>query len=968
MSLPPPRVLRARYAACVLAALILLAPLARAQTGTLTGVVVDEGTGESLIGVNVQAFPAGASAMAGGSATDLDGRYRIPALAPGSYDLVFSYVGYNDRRVTGVDVAAGQTATLDLALTEAAVEVGEAVVEAALIRSSDAALLADRRRAAAVSDAVSAEAIARSGASTAGDAMQKVTGASVVDGRYLVMRGLQGRYLNVQLNGAVLPSADPDRNAVPLDLFPSGLLDNIVTTKTFTPDQPGDFTGGAVNLATRDFPDAFSSSVSVSSGFNANTEPGADYLVVPGARLGLLGGVDGSVGLPALAEGELPSAQTARNDAAVAAQLEAVSEAFGPTMVPGTASAPVNQSLSVSVGNRTEVLGRPFGYVGGVNWSRGYAGRTGVALGDYLAVVDGTTGEVTGLQARKLADPGDGFGGQVGSEEVLLGGLANFSFRPSERSELGLNLLYNRNALSEAVYREVQYLLTSLSTDGVVEERSLLYQVRQLGSAQLRGEHAFGGAGLGRLEWKLSGSRTTQEEPDYRLFYSSYVPTADGGRDYGIVPSVYTEPRRFFRDLGENAYTASADLGFPLGLFGTGARVKVGGLGLYKSRRYDERSFLVRTGAADYDGDPEAFFAPENVGVLGQNANGQNLLGNYVAESTDPLADYDGEGATGAGYALLDAGVTARLRVIAGARVEAHRTTVEPVNATSAALVGEVENVDVLPSVNLVYAATDRMNLRAAYGRTLARPNFRELAPYATFELRSARTFVGNPDLQRSLIDNLDVRWEWFTSAGEILAASAYAKLFQDPIELTSNTEASNPEVQPRNLADARVYGVELEARRRLSFLPGPLAGLTLGGNLTFVESAVDIREQERVLRLDPAEETRPLEGQSPFVLNLDLGYERFETGTSIGVFYNVYGDRLYAVSLDRTPDLYEKSRGVLDVTVRQALGRGFALSLAARNLLDSAYRIAQELGGAEYVVEGYDLGRSFSAGVSYGF
>jgi outer membrane receptor protein involved in Fe transport len=966
MSLPRPRALRAWYAAAV-AAFFVLAPAARAQTGTVTGVVVDEATGESLIGVNVQAFEDGAEAMAGGGATDLDGRYRIAALAPGRYDLVFSYVGYSGQRVTGVEVADGQTAALDVALTEEAVEVGEAVVEAALIRSSDAALLADRRRAAAVSDAISAETIARSGASTAGDAMQKVTGASILDGRYLVMRGLQGRYLNVQLNGAVLPSADPDRNAVPLDLFPSGLLDNIVTAKTFTPDQPGDFTGGAVNLATRDFPDELSATVSVSSGFNTNTDPGSEYLVVPGARLGLLGGADGSVELPALAEGELPSAQAARNDDAVAAELEAVSEAFGATMVPGTASAPVNQSLSVSVGNRFEVAGRPFGYIGGLNWSRGYAGRTGVALGDFLAVVDGGTDAVKGLQARKLADPADGFGGQVGSEEVLLGGLAHFSFRPSERSELGLNLLYNRNALSEAVYREVQYLLTSLSTDGVVEERSLLYQVRTLGSAQLRGEHAFGGAGLARLEWKLSGFRTTQEEPDYRLFYSSYVPTADGGRDYGIVPAAYTEPRRYFRDLGENAYTASADLGFPLAFLGTGTRVKVGGLGLYKDRHYDERSFLVRAGEADYEGDPEAFFQPENVGVLGQNEFGQNLLGNYVADNTDPLADYDGEQTTGAGYAMLDAGLTGRLRVIAGARVEANRTTVRPVNATSAALVGEVDDVDVLPSLNLVYAATDRMNLRAAYGRTLARPSFRELAPYATFELRSARTFVGNPALERSLIDNVDVRWEWFTSAGEILAASAYAKLFHDPIELTTNTEATtNLEVQPRNLADARVYGVEVEARRRLGFLPGPLANLTLGGNLTLVESRVDIRDEERVLRLDPTEDTRPLEGQSPFVLNLDLGYE--SAGTSVGVFYNVYGDRLYAVALDRTPDLYERSRGVLDVTARQALGRGFALSLSARNLLDSAYRISQAFGGTEYVVESYGLGRSFSVGLSYGF
>ncbi|HYG66256.1 MAG TPA: TonB-dependent receptor, partial [Anaeromyxobacteraceae bacterium] len=328
---------------------------------------------------------------------------------------------------------------------------------------------------------------------------------------------------------------------------------------------------------------------------------------------------------------------------------------------------------------------------------------------------------------------------------------------------------------------------------------------------------------------------------------------------------------------------------------------------------------------------------------------------------------YDGRQTTGAGYALLDAGWE-RFRVIAGARVEANRTTVEPVNLTNGALRGALDNVDVLPSVNLVYAATEGMNVRAAYGRTLARPNFRELAPYATFELRTGRAFVGNPALQRSLIDNADVRWEWFARPGEILTASAYAKRFQDPIELTSNTEASNPEVQPRNLADALVYGVEFEARRRLDFLPGPLTNLTLGGNLTLVRSAVDIRNEERILRLDPEEDTRPLEGQSPFVFNLDLGYESFESGTSVNLFYNAYGARLYAVSLDRTPDLYEQSRGVLDLTARQEVGRGFAVRLTARNLLDSPYQIAQTFARTDYAVERYDFGRSFSVGVYYGF
>ena len=274
-----------------------------------------------------------------------------------------------------------------------------------------------------------------------------------------------------------------------------------------------------------------------------------------------------------------------------------------------------------------------------------------------------------------------------------------------------------------------------------------------------------------------------------------------------------------------------------------------------------------------------------------------------------------------------------------------------------------------LPSLNLVYAVTDRTSTSAppTAGRWRG-PASASSSPYCGVRAaHEPRVLSATPNLRRTLVDNADLRLEWFARPGEIVAVSGYYKRFQDPIELTYNVQAVNAEVQPRNLENANVYGLELEARRALDLLPGALQYLSVGGNLTLAYSAVEIREDERQRRLDPTEAERPLQGQSPFVLNLDLGYET-PSGTSVGVFYNLFGSRLNFVALGLSPDVYEQARGSLDVTLRQPLVGDVAFKASAKNLTGASYRLVQELNGETFVTEEYPLGRSFSIGFSYGF
>ncbi len=936
-------------------ALLAAAPVA-AQTGTIAGVVVDEDLGETLIGVNVLVEELGT-----GAATGLDGDYRIPGVPAGSYTLVVSYLGYNGQRITGVAVTAGKTTTLDLRLAEETLELdGEVVVEATALLNNEAGLLRQRQRSASVSDAVSAETISRAGASTAADALQKVPGASVVGGNTIVVRGLSDRYLNTQLNGATLPSADPEKQAAPLDLFPSGLLDNIVTAKSFTVDKPGTFTGGGVNISTRSFPERLTAQFSSSVGFNTTVEPGSDVLLFDGGGVGVLGNPSGSLEMPSIVDGLGPrDISSAPSD-----QRAAITDAFSSTFAPQAQSVPVNASYSGSLGNQTTLFGRPFGFLFGANWSASTDGYTNGINSEF----GGTSTNITQDYLLNTS---------VGEEEVLFGGLANLNYRLTDRNELGLNVLYNKNAVSTAVFQ------TGLFTDGTLQEadnvyegRSLLYTERALFTSQLRGKHAFGPRGL-RAEWNAAYSRTTLDEPDYRVFQNEIDRSdpADGEADYLIRTSAYDAPSRTYRNLGEDGLNGALDVEIPAGTFaGRPVQLKVGGAAEVRSRSFRERSFVYPVGTTG-----QRFLDRFNGDINALIANASDL-GLFVDDQTDLDADYDGALNIYAGYGQVDVAITEPLRFIGGLRYEYTDLSVTSPNGqfrtaeSGGYTAGGAEAL--LPAASLVYAASDNMNLRAAYGKTLARPSFREVAPRAVFSLAERYTINGNPDIRQSRIHNADLRWEWFVRPGEILAVSGFYKRFADPIELTFL--AGNNQFQPNNLGDADLYGLEVEARRRLDFLPSVLSNLQVGGNLSLVNAEVELLDFDKVARGECTqaqadadacpESTRPLQGQSPYVVNLDLGYLDLERGTSVNLFFNVFGRRLYAVSRGVVPDLFEKSRATLDFTASQNVWNGFSVKLSAKNLLGTQYQLVNydEDTGAEYLRREYDLGRSFSFGVSY--
>ncbi|MCE5270256.1 TonB-dependent receptor [bacterium] len=934
------------------------AELAQAKTVKVRGTVMDVESGKPVVAASVYL-----KGTRWGGLTNTRGEFSFTVLEPGSYTLTVTLVGYSQLEQP-LTVAAGRESTVELKLQPEVIQMEGFVVEGvAEAEKQEDQILAQRRSAVAIQDGIGSETISRTGSSNAADAVSKMTGASVVDGKYVYVRGLGERYSTTQLNGSELPSPDPYRRAVQMDLFPSNLLDRIVTVKTFTPDRPGNFSGGSVDIWTKRFPQEFTFNYSASSSYNPQVTGKSGFLTYKGGKTDWLGIDDGSRALPAAFSDptfKMPDIGSTYSDQAKAHELDALTRSFSPIMAPTTGTGPMNYNWSMSSGDKVMLGGRELGLLGTLTYSRSASFYDKGQVGRWQ--LTGNVDQTDDLNNDYLLQD------TRASDKVLWGGLANLSYKLDENNVIGFNLMYNHSGESIARY---QYgsLPRDLTGDAVYETRSLGYTERSLNSMQLRGEHDFEPLHNLHFEWTAARNTTYQQEPDLRFFTDNYTMRERSGvvdTVYSIRKSIYPYPTRYYRDLNEDNNNLDLQFSLPFKQWeGLASRFKFGGAWNTTDRDFRERRFeYAQTSYAQYDGDPLSFYQPQYLGIV-DSVNGRYRFGQYIQDASEDRGNYDGKQDIYAGFAMVELPLSKRWQLIGGARMEATRMDVISHDSTLAR--GRIDKDDLLPSINMIYLLRDDVNFRAAYGRTLARPNFREMAPYASFDFVGDVFFIGNQNLERTLIDNYDLRWEWFYGSGEVLAVSGFYKDFSNPIERVIKT--INGEVQYQNVDRARVYGLELEGRLRLMRLNELLGRYSVGANLTFTHSAVNIApdELEVIRSLNPyASGKRQLQGQPPYVLNLDLSYDNPERGSLASLTYNVIGERMSEVSLGGTPNVFEQPASMLDFTLTQKVWHGYSLKFGAHNLLDSRIRKVQHFKSKDYVEQEYRLGRVFSLGVNY--
>lgn len=936
---------RHRQRALLLCSLLVFGPpaLSSAQSsGRVVGRVIDAQTGQPL--VNAQVYMTGASEGTIGSLSSIDGRYVLRSVPAGFHEVTAQMIGYGTKVITDVQVDQNQTATLDISLEPQAIELDAVVVTSAAQRSSTTALMTERRLSVVVSDAIGAEQISRSPDGDAAAALKRVPGLSVIDGKYAYVRGLGERYSATTLNGAPLASPEPDKKVIPLDVIPSSLLESIVTSKSYSPEQPGDYAGGLVQLRTRDFPSNMILNVSASGGWNsaATFKNGLGY---SGGGLDFLGFDDGTRSVPSL----IPRSTRVSPSNFTDTELQAMGRAFSGDWGPTTGKLPMNASFGASFGDDYDLdEDRRIGFIASANYSSSQSVRT-----EMIEQV---------FNAAGAADPEADYRGEMADRSVTIGGLVNLTFQPSPTSQLKLATVYNHGS------SDVSRVLEGFNLDKNTNLRNFRIQFleQSLLNSQLEGEHLLGFLGDATWNWRGAFTRASRYEPSTRE--SLYEQSTDGV--YRFSTTVQSGSV-FHQDMVDQGFNGGTSLRLPFEVFDGPAAFTFGGTIERKNREAYTRRFRF---------DP--YVAPNSLiddQVRTLTPNELFTTGAYISptgfrlqEATFTPDNYDGVQNLEAGYAVLEVELSERVRLSGGARLEHSVQTVDPVDIFRTGFTSDasadLRRTDVLPAINATLSLTGTTNLRASASRTLARPQLRELAPFSFADYAGGYLVLGNPDLDITRITNLDLRYEWFRTPQSVFAVSAFFKDFEDPIEdaVLPGTELKKTWV---NANGGTNFGLELEMRTPLDVLAEPLADLSLNGNLTLVRSqmqsggTIDVYFEgtgSSQLALEPRD--RALQGQSPYVVNVGLTWAPLG-GASATVLFNRFGKRIDAIGALALPDVYESARSQLDAVVEWPVMGGWKAKLSASRLLGNVVEFTQ---GGE-LLRRYDTGRSVSFGLSWG-
>jgi len=922
-------------------------------SGVIRGRIIDASTGEALIGANL--FLTGTTT---GTITDFDGNFSLTSVNPGKVSVTASYVSYETQVFQSVEVPAGKVVVLNANLDLSSQSIQEVVVTARKREQTEAAVLVMKKKMPSILDGISAQQISRLGDSDAASALKRVTGVSVEGGKYVYVRGLSDRYSNTTLNGAQIPGLDPEKNTVQMDLFPSNIIENLMVYKTFSPDIPGNSTGGLVNIVTKDFPEKFTLQFSGKLGFNPQSNLRDDFLTYEGGSTDKLGMDDGTRGIPEEMEtltetGQLPYIYSGTDDT-----LGIISRAFSKSMDNVYGTSLLDQSYSFSMGNRVSLLGRDLGF----NLSASYSNEFEMYTGGHDEKYSVTAPDVPA--PKRLVED------NLGTESALWSGLANLSYKINNNNMIGFTTMRNQSGVKSSRYNIG--VAADPDQEDIIEQK-LGWLERSITLYQAKGKHLFSGLGNATIDWMGSYIIASQDEPDLRFFFMDYNTDESNGEYTNYVVRLNNLPARFYREMDETNMDLTLNYSQPFKVGERNAKLKFGGSYVLKERISVENKFdIQRQGGIRFNGTATDFLRDENI----VDGPGQyNIV--YYANSnlTNDKNSYEGFERVIGGYGMIDLQVTTQVRIITGLRyehtdmfVENHVDTIKYPTKVDDYDNGGFADKNLLPSFNMVFTPIEDMNIRAGYGRTVARPVFRELAPYASYDYKAGLRKIGNPDLKKTTVDNIDFRWEWFFRPNEIVSVSAFCKYFTNPIELRDKEQAANPEIHYENIDNSKLYGLEFEFRKRLDMVE-ILRNFSIGANITLVKSIVkeDSTRLASARLVDPDwAETRPMFGQSPYVVNSYLNYQNFEQGWDVNLGFNVSGEKLILVNKAATPDVYEQPFPVLDFNISKQFGNGINIKLSADNLLNPYFEQTFDFGSSTGYFRQYKIGRSFSIGLTY--
>lgn len=975
------------------------------SAGSIRGTVYDNDFDAPLVNVQIAIIETGAVVT-----SSSEGTYVFPQVAPGTYTLVFSKDGYVRQVRSDVLVSSGQLTEVNIWLSGDFTDMEEFVVQyVQLVSETEAALLELRMESPSLMDSISADLMSQAGASDAASALRLVAGASVQDGKFAVIRGLPDRYVNSQMNKVRLPTSDEDKRAVQLDQFPSAAIESIQVSKTFTPDQQGDASGGAVNVVTKGIPDESVLNFSAQMGANSQAVGNGDYLTYDGGGVSFWGFDDGGRDI----------------------QFNNIGSSWDGAVGVIRDDAPLEAKFSTSAGGKYELspdwtlgaLGSFFYERGTTYFENGIDDKWWIESPDSLMTPQFTQGT-----------PGDGdfktqlFDVSQGSQETKWGTLGVFGLETEDHS-LSLLHMFTQSTEDTATLAEdtrgkffyfPDYDVSDPRDPGnrnrdsapFIRTETLEYTERSTQTLQLNGQHTLPELDLSygeilnmlqpEVDWTMAFSSSTLDQPDKRQFGSTWWANSfNPGFPPFIPPSTNPEVHRSFKpaanftlgnlqrtwkDISEESDQFAINLKLPFEQWsGDEGYVKMGVFYDEVKRDYNQESF------SNFNDDSDQFPGP-----FEDFWSAEFPLEEHPVTPGQIDVDYDGAQEIFAWYQMMDLPIDSTFKLVGGARVEHTKigiinfpeddvTWIPPGSSSQVTLnPGDADvnfvQTDTLPSIGFVYTPWEPVTLRTSYSQTIARQTFKELSPIQQQEFLGSDVFIGNPFLQMSSLKNYDVRVDYTPYEGGLLSASWFYKDIKDPIEYVQRV-VEFPYTTPVNYPEGTLSGFEFEVRQQMGQLWDPAQGLALGANATLIHSEVSLPQREvdifRQPNIDRDLSTRDMTNAPEHLYNFFLTYEMDALGlegTQLGLFYTIRGDTLVAgagqSSGNFVPNVYETEFGSLNLSLTQQLGETWRVRFQAKNLTDPEIESVYRTDGPEgdVVKTRYTKGMDFSITVSARF
>ena len=905
----------------------------------IKGVVIDQKSKETLIGAVITAVPGNGSKNATQekdgikAVTDIDGNFSLQNLKDGTYTLYIKYVGYKTQKIDGVQLKGGkwidgkaivsskdtsskndasEKALLTIALQPDEQQLNEVTVTAVERRNTDAAMIQVAKNSPVIVSNVSAQEISRTQDTNAGEVIRRVPGVSLIDDKFVMVRGLSQRYNNVWVNGGAVPSSEADSRAFSFDIIPSSQIDNLTIVKSPTAEYPADYSGGFIIVNTKEIPAENSFNIAVGGNWNTSSAfkdfsyskgSGTDFLGFDNGLRNLNGGIQAALN-PQLDANGKPVGDYATS---------LLGNGLNNDWLVKNRKPLGDLKLAASLNRRWMLGGRTLGMLAAMNYTNEY--RTYENMENNLYGIYDAANDKPNYLRHSVDDQYN--------NNVRLGAILNFTFLSKDGNhKYQLKNIFNQLATSRYTWRDGVSAQSNL-------ERSAeyYYRSRTTYNGQLTGKHTFTSDAL---DWSIGYAYANRHLPDRRRYL------IDDALETGVYAlSTGNDISREWTQLDEHILSLGVNdkHHFKFGNFEPD--LKVGAYGEYRSREYQTRNFIYNWNVSA-NNMPSGFRHSHIPTLLTSQANmGYDKL--YLLEEKQMRNNYRGHNTLGAGYLAMSLPF-GKLGIHAGVRFE--HNDMELISNSRDYEKSEssrhYKTDDVFPSLNTTYKISDQHQVRLSYGRSINRPEFREVSSSVYYDFDLASNVQGNTELKNCYVDNLDLRYEWYPSRGELISLAVFYKHFDSPIEWTYTVAGGTDLIYSyKNAKSANNYGVELDIRKNLGFIG--LKDFSWSFNGALIKSKVQFEKSSK-------EENRPMQGQSPYLINTGIFYKNEPLKMDIALLYNRIGKRIIGVgrsegstgddSNSRVPHSYEMPRNTIDFSLAKKFGDHLELKLNVRDFL----------------------------------